>query len=679
MQPVINNQPARINQQAEITQEPLKANFANLDLKFIAAGTVANFVTKDNAGELPIPKLLQRNVQTLAQYKSYPIVQQLISRVTNAFATRDYQTLKKLSELGCKLTEDQLETLVQENISKIDSYVLEEGGEKFITIVRAIECCDLYGAELTQEQLNNFLEKAISLIDGPAIRQLLRLGATRPSIESLNQLLQNYLDQNVIGEEIYIGAEFMEILTANTWNAIMGELSIEANLLLNQKLQEAINNGDSTTIRKIRGFLRNNLTQDELNQAFQVAFNKGYTDSKHLECILSWISLGARADDIQIDLINKEIINQKALYALSFTVDFFSKTNISQKVDVLCELVNVDPSSTTSIDQISNILYLLSLIIEDVNNKKQITNDQIEICIRQSLDLGLSLVTNFFLKTNNCNKELTKGQLDYGLQQNLKLFQTKYDVIKWLDMGSSIQEFEQCFEKFLQDNDLLKILNLFSISSKIQQLNHIVKKQEYIDAAVKKGISQLASVDLLALKHDDGVTYPKFTYDYFEVEMLDALNEVDLLDALNNFNELTLGLGGIPLYHHRTIPGYFISNLLMITFTDKQIEQINELYPLLLETVIDKLDFGTIESLVEDMNYKLTNDQRDKIKQNLLSQGIPSNMSINRASCTLDILNITFTQEELNTGYAKALQDSHSTFDIWKSLGAKPIFEETDQ
>ena len=663
MQPVINNQqPARINQQPEITQEPLEANFSNLDLTFIAAGTVANYVTKDNAGELPIPKPLQRNVQTLAKYKSHQIVQQLINKITNAFDARDYKTLQTFFESGCcKLTEDQLETLVQENISKSDSYVLEEGGEEFTSIALAFKYCISWGAKVTQEQLDNCLEKAISVIDGSAIEMLLSLGATRPSMESLNQLLQDYLDPNV---EIDI----------TLWKEIMGALPENVNNLLDQKLQEAINNGDYITIRKINGLLDTNLTPDQLNQVFKATFENGYTDSKQLEYLLYWIADGAIADDTQIDLLTKEIINQKTLYTKLPSGRFYTQTNVSQKIDTLRKFVNVDPSSTISEDQISDSVYLLRLITADVTNDKKITNDEVEICIQKSLDLGCAFATNFFLKANNCNKELTEKQLDYGLQQNLKLFQSTDDVRKWLSMGSSVQVFERCFEESLKDNDLLKILNLLSVSYKIEQLNHIVNEQRYIDAAVDKGISQLKSVNVSAIKHNNGVSFLRVEFSLFNLDDPDGPDDL-------NYTSIPYFLY-MNQHSYVTIPGYFISELLKNTSPYRNIEQRNERLTLLVETAIDKLELEIIISAVKHMNYELTDEQRDKIKQKLL-QGIPEYMRTNPITNILVKLkfrlNITLTQEELNTGYIKALQDSHSTFDIWKSAGAKPIFEETDQ
>jgi hypothetical protein len=676
MQPVINNQPARINQQPEITQEPVKANFSNLSLNFIAAGTVANFVTKDNADKLPVPNILQRQVQTLVEFKSHHIVQQLINKITNAFDARDYETLQTFFESGCcKLTEDQLETLVQENISKSDSYALEEGEEKFITIACAIKDCISWGAKVTQEQLDNCLEKAISVIDGSAIRLLLRLGATRPSMESLNQLLQYYLDPNV---EIDI----------RLWKDIMGALPENVTNLLDQKLQEAINNGDYITICKTNGLLNTNLAPDQLNQVFKATFENGYTDSKQLEYLLYWIADGAIADDTQIDLLTKEIINQKTLYTELPRRHFYPQTNVSQKIDTLCKFVNVDPSSTISEDQTSNSEYLLRLIIGDVTNDKKITNDEVETCIQKSLDLGCAFATNFFLKANNCNKELTKEQLDYGLQQNLKLFQSTYDVRKWLSMGSSVQVFEQYFEESLKGDDLIKILNLLSVSYEIEQLNHIVKDQRYIDAAVDKGISQLKSVNVLEARDSTGFSLSQVKFDLFDSD--------DLFDPDNLDYTLIFSLNPMVCTSHATIPGYFISMLLKNTSPYRNIKQRNEKLTLLLETAIDKLEFKTISRVVQNMNYELTDEQIDKIKQKIISQGIPEYMRadppiLNNDGVNILVsanileqlknlnLNITFTQEELNTGYAKALQDSHSTFDIWKSFGAKPIFEKTDQ
>jgi hypothetical protein len=652
MQPVINNQQlARIHQQPEITQEPVEANFSNLGLKFMAAGTVANYVTKDNAGKLPIPKLLQRNVQTLAEFKSHQIVQQLINKTINAFNARDYKTLQTFFELGCcKLTEDQLETLVQENISKSDSYVLEEGGEEFISIARAFKYCDSWGAKVTQEQLDNCLEKAISVIDGSAIRLLLRLGATRPSMESLNQLLKEYIIQD------HHSIDFVK-LNSVQWRNIIGELSIDTNNFLNQKQQEAINNGDYIAIHKINSFLQNDLTQDELNQAFQTIFNNGYTDSKQFEYLCKLLDMGAIANDNQIDLIIKE----NTLHDKLPLDGFFYSANLSQKIDILYKLVNFDLSFTISSNQMEKIIYLLNLIRANViTNEEELTNDKLEKCIEKSLDLGLSLVTNFFLSVKNCKKKLTQEQLNYGLEQNLKLFQAENDVRKWLDMGSSIQVFKQCFEESLQDNNLLKILNLFDASQKIEQFNHILTNQTYIDTAVKKGISQLKSIDL---KHNDtGVSFIRYSD-----------------NSGNEFSELTPIGTRYESYTHHTIPGYFISTLLKRTLAYRQIEQINELLPLLIETAIDKLEFENIDFLVHEINYALSDEQRDKIKLNLLSQGIPSYTHRGYVPNRLIRLNITFTQEELNTGYVKALQDSHSTFKIWKSIGAKPIFEKTDQ
>jgi hypothetical protein len=666
MQPVINNQqPARINQHSEIKlrdlDEPIniRANYSHLSLEVQSAGAVANHIKSDDVYQLEIANMLERRVQALAQYKSYPIMQQLISKTINAFDARDYNTLQTFFELGCKLTKDQLETLVQENISKSDSYVLEEGGEEFTSIALAFKYCISWGAKVTQEQLDNCLEKAMSVADGSAINLLLSLGATKPPREKLNLLLQDYLIQDHHSIDI---VELNSVL----WKNIIGELSIDTNTFLNQKQQEAINNGDYITIRKINGFLQNNLTQDELNQAFQATFNNGYTDSKQFEYLCKLLDMGAIANDSQIDLITKEIINQNTLHDKLPEYISFPGINASPTIDALYKFVNVDSSSTTiSSDQIKNSIYLVQEIIESVNNGEKLTNDQLEKCIEKSLDLGWALATNFFLNENNCNKKLTTEQLNYGLQQNLKLFQTADDVRKWLDMGAGIQVFKQCLEESLRDNDLLKLLNLFNISKKIEQLNHILTNQTYIDTAVKKGISQLESINLLELKNNDrGILF---------TETSDASDDgYNLLTPLLSYTRVNFS----------TIPGYFINTLLEITLPCMKIEQIgqiNELLPLLIETAIDKLECETIAFLVEEMNYALSEEQRDKIKLNLLSHGIPSYMRTNPVVHQLKKLNIIFSQEELNIGYKQALQDSHYTFDLWQSLGAKMRFEITDQ
>jgi hypothetical protein len=662
MQPVRNNQqPARINQQPETTEEIVEAaNFLNLNLEFIATGAVATYVTGNNADKLPIPNILQRQVQILAQYKGYPIVQQLIKKTINAFNERDYETLERLSELNCcKLTEDQLETLVQENLSKSESYVLEEGGGKFISIARAIRCCMSYGAKVTTEQLDNCLEKAMSVTDGWAIYLLLKLGATRPSREKLNQLLQDYLIQDHHDDDVVI-SERSKIY----WRAIIAGLSIDEYNLLNEQRQEAINNGDYIATHKINGFLENQPSRYELNQAFQATFNNGYTDSKQLDHLRGWLDMGAIASDSQMDLIIKELINKNTLHGnLPLDMVFSTAHDISKKVNALCEIVNFDPSSTITRDQIEESIYLFKRIIIDVTDKKKFTNNDQKTCIKKSLDLGWALATNFFLKATvnffNYNKKLTKEQLNYGLQQNLKLFQAKDDIREWLSMGSSIQVFEQCFEESLKGDDLIKILNLFEVIKEIEPLNYMLKNQEYINTAIENGIDQLKSLTLSASTKGDDMVSTRAEY----------LEHDDII--------MFLSYSRNPL--HRTIPGYFISALLKKTSQYMQVEQINELLPLLLETAIDKLEFGTIKFLVDDMNYKLTDEQRDKIKLNLMSQGIPEYMPVNPITNILKELNlnlnITFTQEELNTGYAKALQDSHSTFDIWLSLGAKLILD----